>query len=384
MKILTIFLLFPILILIISCDDDKWEPVPTPNNFEQVFTSFWDQMNRSYVYWDVDSTDWGETYNRYHKIFSQLNLDSDEDVSLSVGYFREMTEHIMDGHYFINFKHPAIMDSVVYPLTRKKEKLGLIGEEYPYLLMDTIYLDKKYVVGYDAQNTLNSQALVTVCGTVDKTILYFSCNFFKLSQSYYSNSSESVTSTLNFFFNWIKQSTGESRGVIIDVRNNPGGDLADLNFLLGRLTENPLHFGYCQYKNGDGALDLTPRVKAYVNPEPEAKNIELPIVILTDTYTASLSELMTIAVKSFPKGLSIGETTWGSTSPVVPFEVYSSGSFEVQDFMSVQLSSCKFTPLDGKVYEGIGFAPDILIPHSARAYTSGKDPQLERAIEFLR
>ena len=368
----------------LSCDSEEQEIITTPKDFEQVFESFWDQMYRNYVYWDIDSTNWNETYTQYHRIFSQLSLNNDNDVRSSVKYFREMTESIMDGHCFISFEHPAIADSFVYPLMERKNKLGLLREEHSYFLQDSIYLDDGYIVGQDIFNSLNDQPLTTICGTVDKDILYFSCNFFKLSQSYYSNSSESVKATLDLFSSWIEKRSEKSKGIIIDIRNNPGGDLADLNFMLGRLVEEPLHFGYCQYKNGDGPLDITPKIKAYINPEPDAKNVDLPIVVLTEIHTASLSELVTIAIKSFPRGVSIGETTWGATSPVVPFEVYNSGSFEVQDFLSVQLSSCRFTSLDNEVYEGTGVPPDIFVPYSAEANNSGKDLQLERAIQLLR
>ena len=109
-----------------------------------------------------------------------------------------------------------------------------------------------------------------------------------------------------------------------------------------------------------------------------------PIVVLADHYATSLAELITSAVQAFPKGTFIGETTWGATSPVVPSEVYASGSFEIGNFMRVQLSSCQFIALDGQSYEGLGLVPDIFIPHDAEAYFTGGDPQLEYAIEFLK
>ncbi len=341
-------------------------------------------MNRNYVYWDVDSTDWEETYSQYRGIFSQLNLNDDNDVRQSVKHFREMTKNLVDGHCFISFKHPAIADSVIYPLMERKEKLGLTSEQYFYFLKDSVYLDKGYLIGQDSENTLNNELLTTICGEINGDILYFSCNFFELSQSYHSSSSESVKATLDYFFSWTERSSEESGGIIIDVRNNPGGDLADLNFLLGRLVDNPLNFGYCQYKNGDDPFSFTPEIKAYINPEPGGKDVELPIVVLADAYTASLAELVTNAVRAFPQGSFIGESTWGATSPVVPYEVYNSGSFEIHDFLDIQLSSCKFISLDGRVYEGTGFTPDIFIPHSAEAYNAGTDLQLERAIELLK
>ena len=383
MKSLAITLLSLVLETFISCGRQDPQPATATPDFEQLFEIFWNQMDRNYAFWDIDSTDWDGIYNQYREIFSELNINNDSDVRSSVRYFREMSKHLIDGHYQINFLHSAISDSTVDPLLERKYQLGLLERQFLYLLKDSVYMNGNYLVGNDSQNKLNGQPLTTLSGEINGEILYFGCNFFKLSQSYYSNSSESVKASLDFLFNWIENNPVGSKGIIIDVRNNPGGDLSDLNFLLGKFVDRPLHVGYCQYKNGDNPDDLTPPINAYVNPGSNTKNVQLPIVVLADNYSASLSEIVTNAVMAFPKGVFIGETTWGATSPIIPFEVYASGSFEVVNFMSVQLSSCKFISLDGKVYEGSGLVPDIFMPHSMEAYGQGKDVQLERAIEFL-
>ncbi|TRX54830.1 hypothetical protein FNH22_18930 [Fulvivirga sp. M361] len=384
MKYLNILLQPLVLIMFVSCHQEDPAPTGTTVDFEQLFESFWRQMNKNYVYWDIDSTDWDGIYPQYKGIFSQLNLNDENDVRSSVRYYREMTKYLVDGHCRISFSHPAIVDSVIDPLLERKNNLGVLNEPYSYFLRDTVYLDTGYFVGHDAQNTLNNQPLTIICGEINGDILYFSCNFFKLSKSYYSNTGENIKATLDFFFNWVENNLESSKGIIIDVRNNPGGNLEDLNFLLGKLVDQPLHIGYCQYKNGDSCYDLTPRIKAYVNPGASTKNVQLPIVVLADNYSASLSEVITNAIMAFSQGIFIGETTFGATSPVIPFKVYASGSFEIENFMSVQLSSCKFISLNGNVYESSGLAPDIFIPHSSEAYDQGRDAQLEYAIELLK
>ncbi|GAB5527624.1 MAG: hypothetical protein Roseis2KO_54960 [Roseivirga sp.] len=338
-------------------------------------------MNENYVFWDVDSTDWNGVYDQYQSLFSQLDLNKKADVGTAARYFQEITKNIRDGHYFIDFTHPTIANSDVYPIQNRKEAMGLLNSAFPYFLKDSTYLDPGFQIATHDGFRFNNEALTVVTGEINGEILYFSSNFFKLSEAYYSENGESVKATLDYFFQWLTESQQRrKKGIIIDVRNNPGGDLSDLNFLLGKLVDQPLHIGYCQYKNGDKPDELTPAIKAFVNPAPEVRAVDLPVVILGDNYSASLSELAISTVRALDDGLFIGETTWGSLGAVVPYEVYASGSFDIENFMRLQLSSCKFTSLDGNIYEGSGLIPDVYVPHSAEAYSAGIDPQLEAAI----
>ncbi|HEY4789475.1 MAG TPA: S41 family peptidase, partial [Bacteroidales bacterium] len=145
----------------------------------------------------------------------------------------------------------------------------------------------------------------------------------------------------------------------------------------------PLHFGYTRMKGGNGRLDYTPWINAFVYPEPDAKAIEVPIVILADLNSASLSEAVVMAIKALPNSTFVGETTWGATGPLTDEEVYNDGQFKINDFLTVLTSSCSFKYVDGKIYEGIGFSPDISVPYNSSAISNGKDIQLEKAISIL-
>ncbi|MDP3667545.1 MAG: S41 family peptidase, partial [Sediminibacterium sp.] len=188
---------------------------------------------------------------------------------------------------------------------------------------------------------------------------------------------------LEYFFNQLSNLPISSKGIILDVRSNQGGDLSDFNFLLGRFIDKPLHFGYSQSKSGNGRLDYTPWINAYVNPQPNAKKITIPVIVLADNISASLSEAIVMVIHLLPAGKFIGETTWGATGPITSEEVFNAGQFTISNFMSVQTSSCKFKYLDGKMFEGKGFTPDITVPFNMNALSNGKDMQLEKAISLL-
>ena len=210
-----------------------------------------------------------------------------------------------------------------------------------------------------------------------------SCSNFSLAKSFYSTNRNSTQGTLQHFFDKLADLPDNIKGIIVDVRGNQGGYLSDLNFLVGHFIDKPLHFGYTQSKSGSGRLDYIPWIKAFVNPATNSKAIKIPVIVLADMSSASLSEAVVMAIKALPNGTFIGETTGGATGPISANEVYNDGQFEVTNFLNVQTSSSKFKYLDGKIYEGVGFSPDIPVSFNLSAIGSGKDTQLERAISII-
>jgi C-terminal processing protease CtpA/Prc len=72
---------------------------------------------------------------------------------------------------------------------------------------------------------------------------------------------------------------------------------------------------------------------------------------------------MTIAIKSMPQGLVIGETTWGATGPIADRTTFTGGSFNVGQFMSVETSSAAFKDTNGRSYEKSAVIRDITVPY---------------------
>ena len=138
-----------------------------------------------------------------------------------------------------------------------------------------------------------------------------------------------------------------------------------------------------RYKFGNSPFDFLPWVKAFANPLKNGKKVQIPIVALIDNYTVSTAELVAMAIKSFPNGILIGERTYGATGPVILKELHNSGPFSVGEYLTVNMASAAFKPIDRKFYEGQGFEPDILVPFNAEALSSGVDLQLEKAISVI-
>lgn len=159
------------------------------------------------------------------------------------------------------------------------------------------------------------------------------------------------------------------KGIIIDVRNNPGGlmnvstDIADE--LLGKAT-----IVYTEDKNGN---------KEYIYSDN--KLTDLPLVILVNGGSASASEILAGAVKDNGRGLLVGTTTFGK-GVVQRLR-------DLPDGSGIKLTVSEyFTPADKNIH-GIGIEPDFVVELNEEAEGIGidyleQDNQLQKAIEELR
>ena len=374
------------MLLLSSCRKD-FKNVETPENyvggsFSEVFDAFWNGMNNNYVFWDIDTTNWDNMYKIYKPIFDSLDINKTSDVKKSVQYFRAMTNGLVDSHYNLSFASP-ISDSSISPAYDRKLKAGIIRPAYVFYDYDArYYLDSGYVFGKDSINLLEGDTTEAIAGTLSGNILYLGFNQFNLKNSY-SSADNGVKKVLQYFINHLRNPPVPLKGVIIDVRGNGGGDISDLNFLVGNLITSKLTVGYTRYKSGDGRLDYTPWAPAVVTPQAGAVAITVPVVALTDIWTISMAELTAMAIHTMPNGHIVGERTWGANGPLTANENLNGGQFTAANFVSAYTSSSMFKYIDGNIYEGKGFPPDYEVPFSLNSFQTSGDKQLEKAVSLM-
>jgi len=354
-------------------------------NFSEVFDAYWNGMNNNYVFWDIDTTNWDRVYKQYKPLFAELNLADSTDVRKGYTYFKEMTSGLIDSHYDLSFNDPWLADSSsINPAYQRK----LASDDYHdpisvlhfYYTLPDNYLDEGWKRGF--VNVGNRQ-YVAVSGTIDQHILYFYFNSFNLKGLYEADTDNAVKTVEQYFFDKLLN-TPDIKGVILDVRGNEGGALADLNFLIGRMIDKRLDFGFTRSKQGNGRLDYTPWVPAFVTPQDSARNITAPIVVLADSWSVSMSEMTTMAVKSLPNGHFVGERTWGGNGPLTGNRFYNGGQFSTGFINLTYTPSLMLKYRDGKIYEGIGFPPDIEVKYDESALAAGTDPQLDVALNLTK
>lgn len=195
------------------------------------------------------------------------------------------------------------------------------------------------------------------------------------------------------------------KGVIIDVRSNGGGYLLDMFTVLGPLLKEDIHVFDTRTKMGVGRLDygewvpfraqvITQRKLGELlemeEPLPETDCIgDRQVVVLTDSWSVSMSEMTAEPVKKLPYATVIGTRTFGGHGPLTSETHFSfSGQFGDPDCASVSYYVYTSTSMsrtsEGEILEGKGITPDITVPLDVEQFTGQHiDNQLEYAIDFL-
>lgn len=183
----------------------------------------------------------------------------------------------------------------------------------------------------------------------------------------------SFTSTAPFEFQQsavkILSTTGY-KGIILDLRNNPGGylevavDIAGWFFNTGDLVAIE-DFG------SDNGQNKTTEFRA--SGLGALKNY--PIVVLVNQGTASAAEILAGALRDNREVKLIGEKTFGKGSVQELVTLKNDSSIKVT--VAKWLTPKKYSISDS------GLEPDYNIPLTEDDITKGKDPQLEKAVEIL-
>lgn len=160
-----------------------------------------------------------------------------------------------------------------------------------------------------------------------------------------------------------------AKGVIVDLRQNPGGYLSQCVEIADMLLGDAL-IVYTESRNGDD--------EEYFS-DPEKYDTQL--VILVDGGSASASEILTGALKDHEAATIVGTTTFGKGVVQIVKPYNENTGFKLT-------TSQYFTP-DGMNIHGIGIEPDVVIEMDEAYYelespTDADDNQLQKALEIMK
>ncbi|HET6252552.1 MAG TPA: S41 family peptidase [Puia sp.] len=355
------------------------------SSFSAVFDAFWSGMNTNYVFWSIDTTNWDRVHDEYAPKFSRLDINNPVHVDSAFSYFRQITNGLIDGHYRLTFTLPQLADSFLQPSAVKRYRVPPLPFSFFSKTITQRYFSRYWWATTPFQSVVagkpDTLSQGIVAGLIDPQIVYLHLDAFYLSDLLGHRGFEILDTPWNQFLSLLHGNN--VKGLILDLRSNPGGLLADLNLVAGQLIDSPLHFADTREKSGNGRLDYTPWAPAIATPQ-SAVSYSQPIVILTDQNSQSMAEMTTMALKCLPQTWIIRDTTWGATGPLnTDVGLYGGGQFSFAAFGYVYTSSAEYRYRDGKFYEGKGFPPDQYVPVQPAAISTGSDPQLEAAITYL-
>ena len=169
-------------------------------------------------------------------------------------------------------------------------------------------------------------------------------------------------------------------GLIVDVRNNPGG-----------LLEQAIKVTSQFLKGGDVLRQEDAQGKRQDFPvEPGGQATDLPITVLVNRGTASAAEIFAGAIQDHQRGLVVGETTFGTGTVLEPFQL--------DDGSVLMLGTSQWLTPNGRLIRKQGIEPDITVklplgtdllsPAELKKMSPGElstspDTQLLKALELL-
>ena len=164
------------------------------------------------------------------------------------------------------------------------------------------------------------------------------------------------------------------RGLIIDIRNNGGGDLTNAEKFAARFTNEKTLVGYIQHKTGPGHHDFSEKEPRYIEPAA-ALRWQKPVCVLTNRHVFSAANEFTLYMKAMPNVKIVGDRTGGGAG--MPF------SSSLPNGWVVRFSA---VPMYDALHQSteFGIEPDYPVELQFEDVLRGEDTIIEYARKLLR
>lgn len=307
------------------------------NNPRGNFEALWNIIDRNYCFFEYKNIDWDSVYDDYS---SRITTQMDSE-----GLFKlmgQMLAELKDGHVNLTASHD---------ITRYWEW----QENYPSNFdadIQQIYLGK----GTDYSRVSG------ICYKI------FEDN---VGYMYYSSFSNDVN---NSSLDQILMKMALCSGLIIDVRNNGGGNLINVDRIASRFFNDRTHIGYISHKIGPGHNDFSELYPKYMESSNRVR-YQKPVVVLTNRGCYSATNEFVSIMKYSPLTTIVGDKTGGGSG--LPF------SSELPNGWSIRFSASPMFNAEKEHIE-FGVEPDIYISMSKEDKEKNRDTIIEEARKLLK
>ena len=163
------------------------------------------------------------------------------------------------------------------------------------------------------------------------------------------------------------------RGLIVDVRNNGGGNLSYAETVAARFTNERVLTGYICHKTGVGHSDFSSPEPIYLDSS-DGIRWQKPVCVLTNRSSYSATNDFVKMMRTLPLVTVVGDRTGGGSG--LPF------SAELPNGWGVRFSACPSFDADMQHTE-FGIEPDVRVDMSDEDHARGVDTIIETARRML-
>lgn len=315
-------------------DDPKNDPLTNYN-------LLWNEFDQFYSQFEVKKINWDSLGHVYR---SQITNSTTNDQLYQI--MTQLLSHLNDSHVIL--ANPHNPEKLFYS--------GILNGRQ----RDDFYL--KTVKGHYLESVKNIGS-ITYGKIAGENIGYIHFANFDDSQKFFADAMLDILEYLDGV-----------EAMIIDVRDNTGGNDATAQLIANRFAEEKKLYMTTRRKSGPHHSDFGPAIEWHTEPKG-GRRFAGSTALLTNRWSISSAETFALAMKANSHVVHIGDTTTGAFSDTRDY-VLPNGFY-------TRIPQSDVRDRYGRSYEGIGLAPDIRAINTKEQLLKGLDNVLKTAIEQI-
>jgi hypothetical protein len=314
---------------------------PESNQNVADFEAAWAWVDSIYPAFDIKQIDWDSVYAAYRPEAEQARGDEIHQVLF------DMLSVLRDPHLYYTTTGGARF--------------------YPYVA-PRLLSDKNEFSAYLLRSYFDEELLLAGKDGIEYGILAANIGYIRISHF---NTDDMMD---DLFV--VMDSVRDTDGLIIDARNNTGGDSEHVDAVVSRFIDSTLAWPLAFKQDGV-------RIEPWPPIEPDEAHYRYvnPVVVLINGASLSGGELFPEVMKQLANVTVVGDTTAGASCNDRGDDP---GDRRLPSGKLIHIPTWCITRYDGVPWELVGIAPDIRVDQTEEDIRQGTDRQLEYAIELLR
>lgn len=306
------------------------------NNYYDNFDALWKILDEHYCFFEDKGVDWDAVGKKYR---AQINNDLDEKSFFAL--CADMLDELKDGHTnLISW----------FDVSYYRQWWSDYPQNFNWRLIQEKYLNFDYTTSGGFSYKVLGEGKAAYCRYA----------------SFSSGASDS-------FINDMMLSMKDCYAMILDLRDNGGGELSRVETIVSHFIDQRTRAGYIQHKTGPGHNDFSEPYAYYYDPVQGVRWLK-PVIILTNRSTFSAANNCVQVMKSLPNVIVVGDRTGGGSG--VPF------SSSLPCGYAVRFSASPIYDPDMVLTEN-GIEPDVELNTTEIDTFLGKDAILDAAIAVI-
>ena len=324
---------------------------------EKNFEELWRTFHHRYPFFELRGVDW---IKQYEKFRPAVTSKTSEDELFSI--LCQMLDPLNDGHV-----------ELVVPAKKNRKKRRFNPEPKPRFWREFASRSEIKKLFKTTEKSLADNGFCRI-GKTEAWMLKYARSqdfgYIRILEFEGINKKKLVAA-----LDRIAEDCSGMSGLIIDIRDNPGGDDDIVLAIANRLCDHKRVAFHRKTKTGPGANDYKLLRTWHIKPEGKAQ-FTGPIALLTCDSVCSGAEVFALAISQLPHVTIIGDHTNGIFSYQLEKKLPNGWRY--------CLSYQEYYSSDMVCYEAKGVPVDIQLLNSRADIEQGKDPLIERAVNHLK